>query len=157
MIDVIFLLLIFFVLTARFRRPEQFLPFTLAQTDSSAEAQGLVEPLVIHLSGLADGRCRVTIGAAVAGTEAAGTGSTAGMRTGPAGAGAEVVLAAEPTAEQLERLAQRVGEVMQRQKRTVADPVSLECDDNVAWDHLVKVYNLLFAMGIHNIAFPMAL
>ena len=43
MIDVIFLLLTFFVLTAKFRTPEQFLPIHLAVADAAVEHFGPIE------------------------------------------------------------------------------------------------------------------
>ena len=136
MIDVIFLLLIFFVLTARFRTPEQFLPFQLAQADSATQARGLVEPLVVRLNAVPEG-CRVTAGSA--------------------SDGIALTLKPEASPEQLVELATQLGALLKEQKRTLADPVSMECGDGVTWDHLVKVYNLLYAMGIHDITFPMEL
>jgi biopolymer transport protein ExbD len=61
MIDVIFLLLTFFVLTAKFRTPEQFLPIHLATADAAVEHFGPIEPLIISISG-AEGGCLVEIG-----------------------------------------------------------------------------------------------
>jgi biopolymer transport protein ExbD len=45
MIDVIFLLLTFFVLTARFRSPEQFLPILLSSANAEQAASRFIEPL----------------------------------------------------------------------------------------------------------------
>ena len=136
MIDVIFLLLIFFVLTARFRTPEQFLPFKLSQADATMPSRGLIEPLVVRLSPVAEG-CRVTAG------------------SGPQAV--DLTLDAVAGPEQLADLAVRTGTLLESQNRTLTDPISLECDDGVTWDHLVKVYNVLYAMGIHDITFPMEL
>ncbi len=61
MIDVIFLLLTFFILTAKFRVPEQFLGVVLAAAHSSEQSFGVVEPLVINISE-SNGDCVVGIG-----------------------------------------------------------------------------------------------
>ena len=131
MIDVIFLLLTFFVLTAKFRTPEQFLPIHLATADAAVQHFGPIEPLIISISGAEDG-CLVEIG----GLAVAGVGG-------------------ERYADGLVGFAGKLREVLSIQKRTVSDPIELRCAENVKWDQLVKIYNVLQAAGISDITFQM--
>ena len=45
--------------------------------------------------------------------------------------------------------------VLKSQKRHVGDPVEVVCSDDVKWDYLVKIYNVLYVMGINDITFAM--
>ena len=128
MIDVIFLLLAFFVLTAKFRAPEQFLPAALSSANA-AVSPGIVEPLAITIHAEAGG-CVILLG-----------------DTDPTH-----IDSATPEAA-LAVFADRLQAALQSQRRTTADPVEILCDDQVEWDHLVKVYNILYAMGITDITF----
>jgi biopolymer transport protein ExbD len=131
MIDVIFLLLTFFVLTARFRTPEQFLAIHLPTAEAAVEKFGLVEPLIISISG-AKGGCQVQIG-----TDKA------------------LHIEGAHYAEGLADFANELAEVLSLQKRTAGDPIELQCDDYVRWDDLVKIYNTLQGTGISDITFQM--
>ncbi len=131
MIDVIFLLLTFFVLTAKFRTPEQFLPIHLAAADAAQQHFGPIEPLIISISG-AEGGCLVEIG---------------GL--------ASVRVEDERYADGLVDFAGKLREVLSIQKRTASDPIELRCDEYVKWDELVKIYNVLQAAGISDITFQM--
>ena len=131
MIDVIFLLLTFFVLTAKFRTPEQFLPIHLATADAAEQHFGPIEPLIISISG-AEGGCMVEIG----GLAAVGVGG-------------------ERYADGFLDFAGKLAEVLSIQKRTASDPIELRCGGQVRWDDLVKIYNVLQAAGISDITFQM--
>ena len=131
MIDVIFLLLTFFVLTAKFRTPEQFLPIHLAAAGAAVEHFGPIEPLIISISG-AEGGCLVEIG---------------GL--------ASVQVEGERYAEGLVDFAGKLRNVLSIQKRTASDPIELRCGEQVRWDELVKIYNVLQAAGISDITFQM--
>ncbi|MFH1614033.1 MAG: biopolymer transporter ExbD [Planctomycetota bacterium] len=131
MIDMIFLLLIFFLLTANFRLDEGFLPVELGEVQAAGQRFGRIEPLVISLSAVQDG-CAVSIG----------TGSGVLIRHG-----AEQV--------ELSSLAEALRGVMADQKRSPKDPVEIICDPQIRWDSLTKVYDLLFGMGISDITFHM--
>jgi biopolymer transport protein ExbD len=134
MIDVIFLLLTFFVLTANFRSPEQFLPALVPAANASVTSFNIVEPLVISV--VEDGRgCVIRLG-----------GSDGGMES-------DIVIQDAEPRRGLAVFAKRLGEMMQAQRRTTGDPVELLCGDEVTWDHLVKVYNILYAMGVSDITF----
>ncbi|MBN1816900.1 MAG: biopolymer transporter ExbD [Sedimentisphaerales bacterium] len=136
MIDIIFLLLVFFVLTAKFRAPEQFLPIQLPTNNENLPRLDVIEPLAICLFPASEG-CRITIGAEI-----------------PL---AEILVDIDPKAEQMEEFSQSLKAILGRQKRTASDPIEIRCDDQVLWDHLVKVYNLLYAMGVNDITFAMEL
>jgi biopolymer transport protein ExbD len=131
MIDVIFLLLTFFVLTAKFRTPEQFLAIHLPTAEAAVERFGAIEPLIISISG-EEGDYLVQIGTVRAlridGADYAGG---------------------------LADFANKLTDVLSLQKRTVGDPIELHCDDYVRWDDLVKIYNVLQAAGISDITFQM--
>ena len=131
MIDVIFLLLTFFVLTAKFRTPEQFLPIQLPRADAAVERFGVIEPLIINISG-EKGFCAAQIGQ---------------LRT--------VRIEGARYAEGLADFANKLAEVLNLQKRTTDDPIEIHCDDYVRWDDLVKIYNVLQAAGISDITFQM--
>ena len=135
MIDVIFLMLTFFVLTAKFRIPEQFLSVLLAQADASSQMINIAEPLGIHISACENGSVIGFSGAVK---------------------GEDVEIRSSEIAEDLTAFANSFARVMDRQKRTSADPVEIFCGDQVKWDHLVKIYNVLFAMGISDITFTIS-
>lgn len=131
MIDVIFLLLTFFVLTAKFRTPEQFLPIHLPTAEAAVGRFGVIEPLVISISGEGEDSL-VQIGTAAA-----------------------LRIEGARYAEGLADFANKLAEVLSLQKRTASDPIELRCDDYVRWDDLVKIYNVLQAAGISDITFQM--
>jgi biopolymer transport protein ExbD len=131
MIDVIFLLLTFFVLTAKFRTPEQFLHIYLPTADAAVQNFGVIEPLSIHIFDDEQG-CMVQIGE---------------LET--------VQIRAERHAEGLAAFTNELTNILSRQKRTARDPIEIHCDDRIKWDYLVKIYNVLQAMGINDITFCM--
>jgi biopolymer transport protein ExbD len=131
MIDVIFLLLIFFVLTAKFRIPEQFLGSLLPKNESTRRQAGIIEPLVLYVIGTDTG-CAVEIGTAD-----------------------RVVIQDRARDEGIADFANKLADVLAAQKRTANDPVEIQCDDDVEWDYLVKIQNVLYGMGIDDIAFNM--
>ena len=61
MIDMIFLLLIFFFVAAKWRPAEDFLPFRLSAAQARDITIGKPEPLIIHISTMQTG-CKVRIG-----------------------------------------------------------------------------------------------
>ena len=134
MIDVIFLLLTFFVMTAKFRPPEQFLSITLPSAAAVSEDFGVIEPLAVRISAEPSG-CSV--------------------KMGPANLNAAVSIRTANVEQGLAALANSLADVLALQKRTAADPVEIICDDDVPWDHLVKIYDVLNAMGVSDITFNM--
>lgn len=132
MIDVIFLLLIFFVLTAQFSREEQFLPIRLPGPASAAQRLDVpAEPLRISIA-MQGERCRVDLGR-----------------------GRQVTLVATDLSAGLAAFTQTVTTALEQERRIATDPVEIACGDSVPWDLLVKVYNGLYAMGIEDITFTL--
>jgi len=132
MIDLIFLLLTFFALTARFRNPEQFLPIQLPAAMGETDRIDVIEPMPVSFS-TEGGACRIRIGD--------GPGSR------------QVLLSPESEPQELAAFAADVAAVLKGQNRTTADPVEIRCADDVAWDHLVKAYDVLYRSGIADITF----
>ncbi len=126
MIDVIFLLLTFFVLTAKFQEPEQVLPILIGSANAQP-AQRTIEPLAIYLKSDAAG-CKV---------EMAGQ--------------SEITLSNQNPQEGLLTLTESLQTTPAM--KTSGIPVELYCDDAVSWDLVVKVYDLLYALGARDITF----
>lgn len=132
MIDVIFLLLTFFVLTAKFRSPEQFLPIIMPEAVADTVRLDIVEPLLIDITDLGNG-CDV--------------------RFGSGDKFQSVQLAPETIEASLATFANGFRDILIAQNRTAADPVQIQCDDTVKWDVLVKIYNVLYGLGVSDITF----
>ncbi len=133
MIDVVFLLLTFFILTFRFRTPEEFLPITFP-SPAQARQIGIVEPLEIRINARAGG-CAIAFGTI--------------DRT------QESVIDAKTLDADLLGMAAQFVEVLKSQHRTINDPVVIICGDDVPWDYLVKIYNVFHSMGINDVTFGM--
>jgi biopolymer transport protein ExbD len=132
MIDMLFLLLIFFLLTMQFRPAESYLPFQLpGESDAAATQFGKAEPLTLNLTARGDG-CRIQIGHTKA-----------------------ISIDVNSIDADLTAVANRIAAVSKEQKRTAADPVEFVCDRGVEWQYIAKLYNILFGMGIKDITFRM--
>ena len=132
MIDVIFLLLTFFVLTARFRSPEQFLPILLSSANAEQAASRFIEPLEIYISATENGSV---------------------LEFGAGNKFKRVSIEQGEVNESLALFAGELRDMFESQKRTADDPIEIRCDDDLKWDHLVKIYNILYGMGAGNITF----
>ena len=124
MIDVIFLLLIFFLVAARFRPMEDFLPVNIPgqRTDQSMLA---IEPLEIFIE-QAGNTCRIIIDkTTVEITDSAGR----------------------------EILRSELENVLKSQGRFLNDPVEIICSENVPWQSVVSVYDTLYGAGLDDIHF----
>lgn len=132
MIDMIFLLLIFFLVAAKWRPAEDFLPFQLGA--AQARPAGLVkpEPLIIQITGTEAG-CRVQIGR-------------------PRNT---VNIEDRTIAADLVMLTEKVQETLVMQKRYGSDPVEIVCSPELRWEHLAKVYNTFYGAGLTDITFRM--
>ncbi len=138
MIDVVFLLLVFFLLAVNFRSKEGFLPAELPQQITLVE-QMEMEPLLLYLTTLPDGACQVQIGSEqnIIITHSVEQGT---------------VLEGEP---EFARLGRAVLEVLDQQGRNLDDPVKLIPTRQTKWDHLVKTYDALWQIDLRNIIFAM--
>ncbi len=131
MIDIIFLLLIFFLVTAKWRPEESFLPFQLPTANAAHSQFGKAEPLVINISATIGG-CKVRIG----------------------GAGAIEINDANIEAD-LVAMMEELSNCIIEQRRLASDPIEINCGPSVKWEHLAKIYNLFFGAGLTDITFAM--
>ena len=131
MIDIIFLLLIFFFVAAKWRPTEEFLPFQLSAAQAQNLTIGKPEPLIIYISATQTG-CEVQIGR---------------LQT--------VRIENESIEENLAALMEEMKNCLLVQKRLTTDPIEIVCAPDIRWDHLAKIYNLFFGAGLTDIAFRM--
>ncbi|MCK4293710.1 MAG: biopolymer transporter ExbD [Planctomycetes bacterium] len=131
MIDMIFLLLIFFLVTAKWRPQEDFLPFQLPAAQAQDAVLGRPEALEIHIFATQIG-CRVQIGQ---------------LHT--------VQIDNETIDANLALLMDKIAESLRTQKRFAGDPVEIICGPEVKWEYLAKIYNLFFGAGLTDITFRM--
>jgi biopolymer transport protein ExbD len=131
MIDMVFLLLIFFLVAAKWRPEEDFLPIKLPSAQAGQNAVGRTEPLQIHIFSASDG-CKVQIGEVEA-----------------------VEIGAKTIEANLGELADRIEAVLSNQKRFLSDPVEIICEADVKSDWWVKIYNVLCGMKLADITFTM--
>jgi len=125
MIDVIFLLLTFFVLTSKFKEPEQLLPVIAGKP----AAQSVVAQ---------DALLKVFV-------EPSASGCLLRVADRPA-----INLIADNTSQALLVLTRKV----RRELETTGPvPVELYYDDAISWDIVVKVYDVLYALGLQKITF----
>ena len=134
MIDVIFLLLAFFVLTAKFRMPEQFLPVMLPTVSAQELKAGLTEPLEIYMS-VADDE----VGCLV--------------RFGSGNMFKSVTIEEKALDDGLVIFSNELISILNSQKRMESDPIEIQCANEVKWDYFVKISNVLYGMGANNITF----
>lgn len=131
MIDLIFLLLIFFLVTAKWRPQEGFLPLQLAAARAGDDQVGRPEPLEIHIFATPNG-CQVRIGQA------------------------EAVQIDDRTIEaDLAKMIEKIEACLLAEKRFAADPIEIICSGEVRWEHLAKIYNVFFGAGLTDITFRM--
>jgi biopolymer transport protein ExbD len=126
MIDMIFLLLIFFLAAAKFRPNEDLLPLNPATAEGNKSS--VTEPLTVHIEQAADG-CRVRL------------------------AQETVTIENETVEQNLGGLLETLRDTLTRQKRLAKDPVEVVCEPDVKWEHLTRVYNVFFGMGLTDITF----
>jgi len=131
MIDMIFLLLIFFLVAAKWRPEEDFLPFRLLPAQARDFSFGKPEPLIIHISPVQAG-CRVEIGQFY----------TVRIDNEDIDAGLAVLM-------------EKIQNCLLAQKRFANDPVEIVCEPGVKWEHLAKIYNIFFGAGLVDITFTM--
>lgn len=131
MIDVIFLLLIFFLVAAKWRPQEDFLPFRLPAAQAQQKQFGRPEPLVIYVFATETG-CRV---------------QAAQMHT--------VRIEGRTIEADLAVLMDKMRDCMLAQKRFAGDPVEIVCSPEVKWEYLAKIYNMFFGAGLTDITFRM--
>jgi biopolymer transport protein ExbD len=131
MIDMVFLLLIFFLVAAKWRPQEDFLPFQLPLAQAQEQRIGKPEPLIIHISATQTG-CQVQIGQSDA-----------------------VQIENQTIEVNLAALMEKMKSSLLAQKRFATDPIEIICEPEVKWEHLAKIYNMFFGAGLTDITFQM--
>ena len=129
MIDVVFLLLVFFLLASNFRSREGYLPAELPSHSAAAEQMEL-EPLHVRLGIGSEGGCRVQIGT-----------------------GAAVIILGDTSEGDFGQLGRDVLKVIRAQGRNLDDAVKIIPERGTKWDHVVKTYNALWQVELRNIIF----
>ena len=131
MIDLIFLLLIFFLVSSKWKPQENFLPLQMPAASAHEQSIGRPEPLLLHISAIKDG-CQVQIGQLNS-----------------------IQIKNQSIEEDLAGLLKEIRDCMLRQKRFVSDPVEVVCQPQVKWNYLAKIYNVLYGAGLSDITFLM--
>ncbi len=131
MIDIIFLLLIFFLVAAKWRPAEDFLPLELPRASAATAAPGRTEPLAIYLFPT-DAGAEVQIGQE-----------------------ATVPLPDENLSPALAELMEQLSDIMTRQGRHTGDPIEIITHSRLEWRYLAKIYNLFYGAGLSDITFQM--
>lgn len=129
MIDVVFLLLVFFLLVSNFRGPEAFLPADLPAQDGFSPAMEL-QPLHIYLHSRPDGTCHIQID------------DHPGF-----------VIERDNEESGFDLLSQQVAHILKSQNRRTSDPIKLIPTWHTRWDHVVKTYDALWKLNLNNIIF----
>ena len=131
MIDMIFLLLLFFLVAAKWRPAEDSLPFKLPAASAAQTRIGKPQPLSIYISEAQNG-CSVRI---------------ANLYT--------VRLENKTLEADLAALMQKMADCINTQKRFTSDSIEITCGTGVKWDYVAKIYNLFFGAGLTDITFMM--
>lgn len=131
MIDIIFLLLIFFLVAAKWRPKEDFLPLQIPAAQAHRGSIVKAEPLSIYINSTQTG-CEVRIAQLYA-----------------------VKIEDGKINENLALLAEKLKTSLLEQKRFPDDPVEIICGPAVKWQYLAKIYNLFYSMSLTDITFVM--
>ena len=131
MIDIIFLLLIFFLVAGNWRPQEDFLPFKLPVAQAQSPVTEKPEPLTIHVLSTPSG-CQVRFGQTHS-----------------------ITIDQHNNDQALIQLLEKLKQCLIEQKRFAGDPVEIICEPQVKWDYLAKIYNTLYGAGLTDIAFRM--
>jgi biopolymer transport protein ExbD len=132
MIDMIFLLLIFFLVAAKWKPKEDFLPLQLPVANAQlTQSVGRPEPLVIQINAAAPG-CQVQIGSSRA-----------------------IIISSQNPQQGLAFMMEAARQCLLEQKRYASDPVEIICAADVKWEYVAKIYNVLVGMGLTDITFQM--
>jgi biopolymer transport protein ExbD len=129
LIDVVFLLLIFFMLSANFSGREGFLPAMLPKLETAGQVREL-EPILIYLNSLPDGGCEVQIGRVES-----------------------FIVQPGPGQSDFQALGERVSLILDRQGRKTDDPIKLVPNWHTRWDDVAKAYDALYHINLSNIIF----
>ncbi len=129
MIDIIFLLLIFFLVCAKWRTQEQFLPLQLSTAGAAEIPPVRAEPLIIHITSYEQG-CNVRIGQLT-----------------------NIRIRQDQVEQDLLTFVEQLQTSLTAQHRFTSDPVEIICEPDVKWDYFAKIYNVLYGVGLTDITF----
>ncbi len=124
LIDVVFLLLIFFIMTINFQPLEGFMPAELPGSQRVDEVSE-VDPLIFYIDTTDNGSCKVMF------------------------AGKTVTIGNENT--DFSTFANVTEAVMQEYRRNSSDPVMLVDINQASWQHMMNMYDTLVSLGYKNI------
>lgn len=131
MIDMIFLLLIFFLVAAKWRPQEEFLPIRMTAAQPQSLSVPKPEPLIIYIYPTP-------------------TGCTLRM------AQTDTARINDATIDRdLSLMMEELKKTLLSQKRFADDPIEIICAPEVKWDHLAKIYNAFYGAGLTDITFRM--
>ncbi|MBN1795169.1 MAG: biopolymer transporter ExbD [Sedimentisphaerales bacterium] len=133
MIDMIFLLLIFFLVCAKWLPQENLLPFSFPTAEASQTPLVRPEPLTISIKQTNNEGCIVQIGQK-----------------------RQVQIKSDNIEEDLVTLLDVLNDVLKSQNRFATDPVELTCEAKIKWDYFAKIYNVLYGAGLTDITIIMA-
>ena len=131
MIDLVFILLLFFLVATKWRPAEDSLPFKLPAAAASDSQIAKPGPLEIYISDAKDG-CKVQIGKLY-----------------------NLELRNKNLESDLAGLLQKIADCLNAQKRFVSDPIEIVCGPKVKWEHVAKIYNVFYGAGLSDITFMM--
>ncbi len=127
MIDVVFLLLIFFLVAANWKAEESYLPLKLSSAKADTELIE-IEPLQIKLS-QQNNKCRLHLSSKT------------------------ITLEQANLTSDIAEFQRRLKNIMDKQKRSSSDPVELICNDGVKWNYIARIYDVLYGMQITDVTF----
>ncbi len=131
MIDMIFLLVIFFLVAAKWRPQEEFLPLRPPTTPADEHGPVKPEPLIIQIQPTEAG-CLVRIGPQTV-----------------------VAMGNEKIEEDMAELMSQIEKCFLDQKRYADDPIEIVCEADLKWEHLARIYNVLYGAGLADITLRM--
>jgi biopolymer transport protein ExbD len=132
LIDLVFLLLIFFLVAVKWRPQEEFIPLKLAAAEAQVPGIARPEPLQIYVSSIGDG-CLIRIGW-----------------------GRTVQINSRTMEQDLSRFIEEIEQVLTEQKRLTSDPIEIICEPDVKSEFWVRICNVFYGMKMTDITFPMA-
>lgn len=131
LIDLVFLMLIFFLVAVKWRPQEDFLPLKLPAVQAQTAGIGRPEPLRIYISSTREG-CFVKIGQ---------------IQT--------TKITRQSFETDLVELMKKMEEVMIAQGRVASDPIEIICEPDVKSEYWIRICNVFYGMKITDITFPM--
>ncbi len=130
LIDMIFLLLIFFLVAAKWRPQENFLPLQLPIYQTSAVNR--VKPTAFSIT-----------------LEPNQSGFSVRLLD------QKIIVSEQNLETDLAAFVDEFQQLLVRQKRNLHDPVRIYCHEKLKWDYVAKVYNLLYRLGLSDITLMM--